>query len=258
MKIFIKTLKVVFGIIIPLIIVAYIVTYTSLFISSVETQVNRVNQNKHNSDSMRVSSETFDLIRQKAFLAARLNMSDADSVGMSINLGDSVMQLEMKGVVLHEIKFSQFTYSKFFHSIHPDIYAKIFSHPFKVSKIDGTIVKEPLKVKIAPKDTIEAAAQVSSAANDSAKVEFVEWHMMLDDLILVNIVQTGNEEGKNDWPTVKYRLDRQIETLKTGFKNTLRFQKSDYYPEITIYIPKEEAKSFYRALALKGMVVLKI
>ena len=120
----------------------------------------------------------------------------------------------------------------------------------------GTIVKEPITVKKAPKDSIEAAQNATKM--DTVKIEeFVEWHLELNKAFIISLVQSDRKIGNIDWPTWQYRLRRHYNTLQTTFRGLLHFERPAYYPEITIFIPKNEAKSFYRGLSRKGGVVIR-
>jgi hypothetical protein len=127
-----------------------------------------------------------------------------------------------------------------------------------IQRIEGASEKEPITYKKAPKDTIEAASQPGPEKIDTSKVEFIEWHMVLNNNIMVSVVQSDSEKGKWNKENRNYRLRRYYMVLKANTINVLELKKFEYHPEITIYIPSGEAKSFYRALPEKGDVRLKL
>jgi len=248
-------LRITFGRIIPFILLTYFVYYTVFYTVAIRSQLKEWNS-VESADTIRYTEEEWQLIRNKTFLDARLVMSASDSIGMTINLRDSLVQLEMKGVVLRQVKFDKFEMSRFYKGLKPVAYANHFSTPFTIGEIEGSIVKEPITVRKVPKDTIEAAQ--NEVKVDTTGVEFVEWHFTLDSALMVSFVQSDQLNGPITLATLKYRFRRHLKTLIETNRSTLRFRKPDLYPEMTIFIPANEAKSFYRALPPRGQVVLKL
>lgn len=242
--------------IIPAILLGWILLYTLAMAVSVSKEVRTwksVTGEKR--DSLRFSPEEQELVHQKTFLEARIALAGTDSIGITIDLGDSLVRLENKGVILREIEFSETEISRFFSSMEPAPYAAIFSKPFRITEIEGSIVKEPIQVKKAPRDTTEAALQTSTL--DTSRVEFVEWHLQLDSSFVVSFIQNDGKSGNFNWPTMKYRFRRHFQTLLETNRALFRFRLPVYRPEITVFIPGNEAKSFYRALPKNGMVAIK-
>lgn len=243
--------------IIPVLLAIYFFVFTGFYIFSIKGTLAEWNSTEINkSDTIRYSSEEWELIHQKAFLNARLAMSVSDSIGLTLNLKDSLVQLEMKGVVLKQVKLDKVELSRFFKGIKPPAYATHFSKPFIITEIEGTIEKNPVIVRKVPKDTIEAAQ--TRVEVDTSRVEFVEWHLLLDSALIVNIVQSNQSEGIIDFSTWNYRLRQHFKTLSSANKDIVRMRKPQIYPEITIFIPANEAKSFFRALPPNGQVVLRL
>jgi hypothetical protein len=247
--------KVIFLITIPALIIIAVITYSVVSSLSVLNKVHEWQKVPASSDSPALSVEEWQLVKNKAFLAARLALAANDSLGLTINLKDSLVQLETKGVVMRQVHFDEAEISKFFRSFEPAMYTKTFSKPFKVSGFGGTIIKDPITVVKAPKDSIEAAK--NKPAIDTTKIEFVEWHMMLNKSLVISFVQSDREFGKMNKVAWQYKYDRYKETLTRNIKDMTHFKIPVFYPQITIFIPKNEAKSFYRALSKKGEVVIR-
>lgn len=246
-----------FGKVIPILILAYLVFYSVFYISSLRAKFlswNSVGPEK--TDTLVYTEEEWELIRMKTYLQARLAMSSADSIGLTINMKDSMVQLEMKGVVLRQVQFDKVEMSRFFKGFHPAAYQHHFSKPFTISEIEGSIIKDPVTVRKVPKDTIEASQ--TKMEIDTARIDFVEWHLLLDSAIVVSIIQSDEYVGNIPLPVFKYRIRRHVQTLLSTNRDVLRFRKPVIYPEITVFIPSNEAKSFFRALPPRGQVVLKL
>lgn len=241
--------------IIPGLLVLYFFIFTGFYIYSLSGTLRNWNLTETTNDTIRYSPEEWELIHQKAFLNARLAMSESDSIGLTVNLKDSLVQLEMKGVVLRQVKFEKAEMSRFFHGIKPPAYATHFSKPFKISEIEGTIEKNPVIVRKVPKDSIEAAQ--TQVVVDTTKIGFIEWHLLLDESIVISLVQSDQFEGSLDFSTLKYRLRRHLKTLRSTNQNVIKAQTPQILPEITVFIPSNEAKSFFRALPPNGQVVIR-
>jgi hypothetical protein len=242
---------------IPGLLVLYFLVFTGFNIHSMRSTLSDWNNSGTGSaDTLRYSSDEWELMHEKAFLMARLTMSGSDSIGLTLNLKDSLIQLEMRGVVLRQVKFDRKEISGFFKGLKPHPYVDNFSKPFAISEIEGTIEKNPVIYRKVPKDTLEAAQ--TKVEVDTSKVEFVEWHLLLDSALLVSIVQTDQSEKIFDFATFNYRLRRHFKTLSSANRDVIRMKKPQFYPEITIFIPANEAKSFFRALPPNGQVVLRL
>lgn len=242
--------------IIPAVLLAWMAVYTIAMAISVHKQVNFLQSKSDGaSDTISWSQEEWQLLKDKTFLEARIALAGDDSIAMTLDFRDSLVRLETKGVVLRQIKFNDAEISRFYRALKPMAYAAVFSSPMKITEIEGSIVKEPIQVKKAPRDSTEAAQNVAKL--DTGKVEFVEWHLQLDSTFVVSFVQSERSFGMTDWPTLKYRLRRHYQNLKETHHNLIRFRLPVYHPEVTLFIPASEAKSFYRALPPNGKVALK-
>ncbi len=239
--------------ILPLVIIVWMVVYTVAYTLAVRNQVKNM-QSHAATDTLSYSKEEWMLIREKAFLQSRIILSGSDSIGLTLNLRDSLVQVETKGVVLRQIRFDKAEVSPFFSSFRPGSYSAVFSKPFGITEIEGTIVKEPIIIKKAPRDSVEAAQ--NSTQVDTTQSEFVEWHLQLDSSLIISFVQSDKDKGGINWPTLKYRFRRHAKTLAETNRDLISFRKPTYFPEITVFIPRKEAKSFYRALPQNGRVVI--
>lgn len=252
-----KAVSFIFLKVLPAALIVWLLIYTLFFSFSVRKQIKTwQSEPEKEADTIKQTHEEWKLMKEKSFLTARINLAGNDSIGMTINLEDSLVQLETRGVVLRQIRIDKSEISRFFRSFNPEAYVRVFSKPFTITEIEGSIVKEPIVVKKAPRDTTEAASNATPL--DTGKVEFVEWHLQLDSTFVVSFVQSDQGTGSFDWPTVKYRLRRYSKTLIESNKRLFQLKTPDYSPEITIFLPGKDAKSFFRALPRNGEVALKL
>ena len=96
-----------------------------------------------------------DMIRQKAFLSSQLKMAETDSIGLLINVRDSVIQLLIKGLPVRTVSIDEYDVSPFFHRANQEAIYSMLSAPMTITGIQATFRKDPVNVKIAPKDTTE-------------------------------------------------------------------------------------------------------
>jgi len=216
--------RTIFMIVIPALIIVVLLVYTVFFSLAVRNKVNEwQSAYSDGKDVPAWSTEEWQLVRDKAFLTARIALAANDSIGMTINLQDSLVQLETKGVILKQIHFEDAEVSRFFKTLDPSSFVASFSKPFKITGIGGSIVKEPITFKKAPRDSIEAALNVETV--DTSNVEFVEWHLELNDAFVISLVQSDRTLGNVDWPTLKYRLQRYYNTLVRNSKDIIHIRK---------------------------------
>lgn len=237
---------------IPILLFSYLLLYAVVYLYAYRVQLLRMNSEAISSTDA-YSSEARELIKQKVFLSARLEMAGSDSIGLTVNLRDSLIQIELKGVVMRQLKFERADIPKFFQAINPESYSYHFSKPFTIESIEGAIVKEPVTVRKVPKDSLEAAAV--NQANPVIPDEFVEWHVLLNNSFVISFVQDekSTSGGNGLW---RYRFGRYRDHFTQFNRQLLRRQLPDVHPEITVYMPAGDAKAFYRALPPSGQVVV--
>ena len=90
------------------------------------------------------------LEKKKAFYQSRLTMANTDSIGLTLNLVDSLACLEINGVVVHKVKISKINESSVFRKANTYAIASMLSSPLTVTSSIATIKKVPLMIKLAP------------------------------------------------------------------------------------------------------------
>ena len=113
-----------------------------------------------------------DLIREKAYLGAQVKLADEDSIGLIINMRDSVIQLLIKGLPIRSVKMGEFDISPFFQRANQEAIYSMLSTPLKITEMQATFRKDPVNVKIAPKDTSEAVVDAKPDTTDFEAVFF--------------------------------------------------------------------------------------
>lgn len=196
------------------------------------------------------------LYKEKTWLETRFQIAKTDSISLSVNLKDSVLQLELKGVVLKTSPLIDFKADQFFHQLSPAAYHHFFGVQASGESALSSIPKEPLIVKKAPKDTTEFNAQ-SHIEKDTLKTEAVHWMLKLDNGIVLKIEGT-DELADNEWMAgKKFWWEQDFDQMKTDMRKTLFFKTPDYQPAISMVISEADAKAIYRALPQHPLICIR-
>lgn len=190
----------------------------------------------------------FELVKQKALIESQLELSNFDSIGLVIDLIDSLAYLQIKGVTIYQAKIAKYYYSNALRSISVPAYYKLFGTPMTVYEQKSTVVKEPIVVKKAPKDTIEAAqAEVipDSVVNESAVLEF-----KINEGI--KLIISNHEEDEGSYLEHKFLWSYHF--LQQLVKN----KEVTYQPTIKLIIPNTDIVVIYRAIPWKAKIAIRI
>lgn len=193
------------------------------------------------------------LFREKSFLQARTTMAETDSIYLSMNLLDSTVTLEISGVAVARTKLTRLSFSKILHDRNNYVISSLFSKPFTVERNFASIPKEPLMIKMAPKDTSEFKPDIIP---DTADYEPVNYIMEIDNGTVIYVYQ---EEKLNPGDgkalfffDLRYRLRNTWNTMKSVFT----FKVPEYRPYIKIRLPRSDSKIIYRALPEHGQIAV--
>lgn len=194
-----------------------------------------------------------DMLRQKAFLSSQIRLADSDSIGLLIDMRDSVIQLLIKGLPVHSVRIDEYDVSPFFQRANQEAIYSMLSAPATVTGMQATFKKDPITVKIAPRDTSEA---VVDAKPDTTDFEAVFFTIDTDHDIRFYFEQQEDTIKVDRRAKFYFDLkDRSRNALST-LNCIVRFRTPSYVPYIKIWIPKAEAKVIYRAIPREGMIVL--
>ena len=194
-----------------------------------------------------------DLIRKKAYLGAQVKLAEADSIGLIINMRDSVIQLLIKGLPIRSVKISEYEISPFFQRANQEAIYSMLSSPMKITGMQATFMKDPVSVKIAPKDTSEA---VAATRPDTTDFEAVFFTLNTDQNVRLFFEQQEDTVGADRRARFFFDLKDKSKNAKATMKAVARFDVPPYVPYIKIWIPKAEAKIVYRAIPREGLIVL--
>ena len=204
-----------------------------------------------------VSPSLIGLMKEKAWVESRLKMASGDSIGLSIDLENHLLQLELKGVVVMSSKIRDYSTSGFFKRMDGNVYFSMFGSPLTIQRFESSIEKNPLKVIQAPKSVEEAEA--AKSIKDTVHHE-VFWTVKLDRDFELNIQGIDSvSESQSKYQLGKgFEFNRNLNNIAKSFQHIIQLKKPVYTPEILISIPENEAKAILRALPRKASVTIRI
>lgn len=193
------------------------------------------------------------MLKEKAFLQARISMAETDSVYMTLNLADSTANLEISGVAVHSAKISEIKISGILRSGIEYAISAILSTPMNVTGDFASIKKEPLMIKMAPKDTSEFKPDIIPDTSDYEPVNYI---LEMDNGIRIFVYQDTDTITSDKNNLFIFDLNNRLKNTWSSLKNIARFRVPEYHPFIRIRLPKADAKILYRATPRHGQVAV--
>jgi len=211
-------------------------------------------QNQKNPVDERIFSDSafISLMREKAYFQSRVAMAGTDSIYMTINLADSTVNLEISGVVVHTTDIKKQHISSI---LSKDEYSvlNMLSAPLVIERDYSTIMKEPLMIKMAPKDTSEYQPDIIP---DTADFEPVNFILVMDNSINIYVYQEEKLKFGDGFRRFVFDLRDRLKYTAASLARTASFRVPDYRPFIKIRLSRADAKRIYRALPYHGQVGL--
>jgi hypothetical protein len=193
------------------------------------------------------------MLKEKAFLQARISMAETDSVYMTLNLADSTANLEISGVAVHSAKISEIKISGILRSGNEYAISAMLSTPMNVVNDLASIKKEPLMIKMAPKDTSEFKPDIIPDTSDYEPVNYI---LELDNGIRIFVYQETDTIASDKNNLFIFDLNNRLKNTWSSLKSIARFRVPEYHPFIRIRLPKADAKILYRATPRHGQIAV--
>lgn len=239
----------------------FVVYYLVMSVSAVNRSVNEfdnayfasLEQKEGDTINLCAIPGYIDMIRDKAFLSSQVKMAESDSIGLLINVRDSVIQLLIKGLPVRTVAIDEYDVSPFFHRANQEAIYSMLSTPLNITAMQATFLKDPVSVKIAPKDTSEV---VVSEKPDTTDFEAVFFTLDTDRNIRFFFEQQEDTVGADRRARFFFDLKDRTRMASSTMRSVVRLKTPPYVPYIKIWVPKAEAKIIYRAIPREGMIVL--
>jgi hypothetical protein len=193
------------------------------------------------------------LMKEKAFLQSRIAMAESDSGYITINMADSSANLEICGVVVHKAKMSSLKISKILSETNENAILSLLSKPFTISGSTATIMKEPVIVQMAPKDTSEYKPDVMP---DTTLTQATNYILETNQGVKIYVYQEEKDKMNERITQLKFDLDDKLKDTWSSLKSVAAFKVPEYNLFIKIRLPRADAKIFYRAIPKNGQIAL--
>jgi hypothetical protein len=209
---------------------------------------------KEKQDRQIIKDSTYlKLFKERSFLQSRIVMAETDSIYLTINLADSSANIEISGVVVHKAKMSEMKTSRMLTSGNDNAILSMLAKPFVIDYARSSIKKEPVMIKVAPKDTSEYKPDIMP---DTSITEPVNYILVMDRGLRIYVYQEENTKFKDRISQLKFDLDDRLNDTWNALKSVVVFKVPEYHPFIKIKLPRSDAKIIYRALPKNGQVAV--
>jgi hypothetical protein len=211
---------------------------------------------KLNKDQKELVLDIIGIEKEKVFQQNRLALASQDSIYLLVNLIDSTMNLEIKGVTVRTNKILDLEVSNRFRLISHENILPWLQKPFTLERALATIPKSPIIVKQAPKDTIEAAKM--STTPEPAKPNAVFFTFYFDRNLVIEVEQVNPPDEENLDDIKAYRRQKRNEARRSIWQSLNSARRADQPMSIKLIVSEEDAKAIYRAVPMKTHLILKI
>lgn len=193
------------------------------------------------------------LLKEKAYLQSRISMAETDSIYLTINLVDSIVNLEISGVIVHPAKIKDLRMSKILEKGNEYIISSMLSSPFTIANYISSIEKEPLMIQMAPKDTSEYQPDIMP---DTADFEPVNYILEMQNGIRIYVYQEEKLKHGDRMYIFRFDLRDRLHNTLSNLKDVLVFKIPDYKPFIKMKLSRADAKIIFRAIPNHGQIAV--
>lgn len=176
----------------------------------------------------------------------RLSLASKDSIYLLLNLNDSTLSVEIKGLTVHVARANDIFISRRITKASHDALLNWIEQPFTFQQELSTIAKTPVLVIDAPKDTTEAA-QLPRKPLEPEK-DYVQYSLLFDRQLLLEVKQSEEAlpEDAELISNYRYRYDT---TFSTSFLNKITDPLPSHRPvKISLTMPQADARTIFRAM----------
>jgi hypothetical protein len=202
------------------------------------------------------SPEFIELTIAEYFWKNRLKMAKKDSIGLVVNLLDSLVSLDIKGVPVRECKIQKYEISSVLrYAKEKGALTNWFAENFVLQDYWATLPKAPIKVKEAPADTNEAKEMVD--ANPPLEKQDVRFILQFNKNLILQFDQTEpfvfTGWFEKHFRNLQFRLEKGIEFIYTLLK--LKWPEPEL--SIKVKLSQADAKAIFRALPQKAETIVR-
>lgn len=183
---------------------------------------------------------------QATALRNRLKLAAGDSVYMVLNLSDSTLQLEIKGLVVHNAKASQLQLSKRIAAAGSEALLEWTASPFTLQNELASIPKSPILVVEAPKDTAAAASLPRKPLEPEKSAVF--YTLLFDRSLVLEVRQHEKLEMEDAFALTTYQFAVDSSFRRSSFAKLKQAFSPEDPVHIKMQLPAADARAIYRAI----------
>lgn len=209
------------------------------------------NENNKVDERMFSDSAYLKLLKDKSFLQSKIAMAETDSIYLTINLTDSTANIEISGVVVHKAKMSSLRTSKILMKGDENTILSMLASAFTISGSYTTIRKDPLMIKMAPRDTSEYKPDIMP---DTSIIEPVNYILKMTDGTRIYVYQEEKEKFRDRMNQFNFDISDRLRNTWSSIQSVAVFKVPEYHPFIKMTLPGADAEIIYRAIPKYGQV----
>jgi hypothetical protein len=193
----------------------------------------------------------------KAFFQARLQLAKSNFINLAVDLIDSSAILEVKGVPMRRCKILHYRSSGLAKRLrNQGRLHQWLATPFALQKELATLPKSPIRIKEAPKDTIEA--NESKGEDLPIEQRDAEFTLHFDRNLTLAVEQAQTPSFSGRLREIWYALRRTFDEARNAVVALAHGQIPQHRMWIEIELRREDAKAIYRALPPQAGLALRL
>lgn len=186
------------------------------------------------------------LTKEKIWLENQLALAKDDSMSFGINLRDSLLQVQFKGVPLIRAKINFIRPANYLSNANAHFYTTLIAQPFLLVDEKANFAKKPIK-----RMKVIAGAEAVALTKDEVKEKLFYWEFVTDNNL--RIVLYGNNSTQDSIAEApSFTRERIKFELKKKSDNP---ENQNYHPTLFLWINDREAKAIYRSLPKKPKII---
>jgi len=193
----------------------------------------------------------------QAFLQTRLELSKEDSICLIVDLLDSTANLEVKGVPMRRCKILRYRSSGLARRLRGQgRLHQWLATPFVLQEQLATLPKATIRIKEAPKDTIEA--NESKGEDLPIEQRDAEFTLHFDRNLTLSVEQIQPPSFSGRLREFWYDVRRNFNEARDAVTALMHLQLPQHRMWIEIELSREDAKAIYRALPTRAGLALRL
>jgi hypothetical protein len=202
--------------------------------------------------------DSLELLRHdEAYWTARLELAKQPKFALAIDLVDSIASLDVRGVPVRTCKILDIKTSRALpFMFQRGEFRERMAKPIQIKSETATILKEPIHVTFAPKDSIEAEKAAATPVEPDTGDVFFE--LQFDDGLVLAVKQSEPPASKGFRQDFKDRMRVGIGQAKIDARSLFRKELPQHELRIEVTLSREDAKALYRALGPHAKVALRL